>query len=124
MNIVSPSSSTVQPPPPRPIPQRIRDELGAIADRYEAACGAALAATTVPDREQAALARRDAVADYWDVSRDLGELLTLMIRHAMQWDAEALAFWLSEALRRELAPLAHAVAALEARMARLEAHDR
>jgi hypothetical protein len=109
---------------PRPIPQRLRDELGSIADRYEAAREAERRAATIEDRELAEEARRDAVGQYWAASRDLAELPLLLLRHALQSRSEELAMYLAEALRPELTPLAEAIAVLERRIARLEARRR
>ncbi len=101
----------------------VRAELARIAQRFEAAdrrakaAGVAVAfgAGTVADREAAEAERRDAAGESWAAESDLADLLLLLLRHARRHQPDALRDLLADVLRPELAPLAEAVARLEAR---------
>ena len=86
-----------------------QDERFADADRRERA------AATIADREAAEAERQEAAGEFWGAGQELADLLLLLLRYGLEHRREALAQYLADALRPELAPLAQALAALEDR---------
>jgi hypothetical protein len=91
----------------------VRADLGAIAERFDAADRRARRAASIPEREAAEAERREVAGDFWAAGEDLADLLLLLLRYARRHRPDALAAALAEALRPELAPLTEAVARLE-----------
>ena len=98
----------------------MRADLNGIAERFAAANDRAHRAAVTEDAAGLAAAedeRFEVAGEFWAAGQELGDLLMLLLRHALDHRPDALRMYLTEALKPELQPLAAAVAKLEGRRA-------
>jgi hypothetical protein len=86
----------------------LREELRWILTRFEAADERLRQAATIPEKEAAAAARREAVGDHYGCTEDVSSLFLLMLRQAVRHDKNALRWLLVDLLKdvllKEIAP--------------------
>jgi hypothetical protein len=101
-------------PPPRSA-SLLAAELQRIAECFLAADRRAKRVTNIANRDAAELERPQAAGEFRAAEIDMADLFCLLLRLAVQYQADAVGLYLAEALHSELKDLAEAVARLEAR---------
>jgi len=102
-------------PPPPPRRSLFREELGRLRAMYEHADRLARTAETAADRTLAEDLRREAEASFWAASAELGDLLLLMLRHAIEHRRDTVRAYLMLVLGDDFQELGDAIALAEGR---------
>jgi hypothetical protein len=91
----------------------LRAHLAGLLARFEAADQRLQESIVTGERTEAEAAALEATGEYWEASREIADLLLLLLRHAMRHHRDVLHEFIVNLLRPQLNELADALYRLE-----------